>query len=125
MYPHITALMCAPCGSLDNEICWFESVGLGLTNGGQTPMGSYNARLRVIGQTGFPVPVVLDLTDEQLTVTTDSGRLADWNIAEIDISTRADGFHVEAEGEEILLNVTDSARFAVELGVVDFLSKAR
>ena len=88
-------------------------------------MGSFNARLRVIGQTGFPVPVVLDLTDEQLTVTTDSGRLANWNIAEIDISTRADGFHVEAEGEEILLNVTDSARFAVELGVVDFLSKAR
>jgi hypothetical protein len=88
-------------------------------------MGSFNARLRVIGQTGFPVPVVLDLTDEQLTVTTDSGRLADWNIAEIDISTRADGFYVEAEGEEILLNVTDSARFAAELGVVDFLSKAR
>ena len=54
---------------------WFTSVGLGLTNGGETPTGSFNARLRVIGQTGFPVPVVLDLTDEQLTVTTDSGRL--------------------------------------------------
>ncbi|MEE8374733.1 MAG: hypothetical protein V3S26_00240 [Acidimicrobiia bacterium] len=88
-------------------------------------MGSFDARLRVIGQTGFPVPVVLDLTDDHLTVTTDSGRLADWNIAEIDISTRADGFHVKAEGEEVLLNVNDSARFAVELGVVDFLSKAR
>jgi hypothetical protein len=34
---HMTALMDVPCGSLDSEICWFKSVGLGLTNGGQTP----------------------------------------------------------------------------------------
>jgi len=88
-------------------------------------MGSFEARLRVIGQSGFPLPVVVDLTDEQLTVTTDSGRIADWTLAEIDISARADGFLIEAEGEEVLLNVTDSNRFAVELGVVDFLSKAR
>ena len=79
-------------------------------------MGSFEARLRVIGQSGFPLPVVVDLTDEQLTVTTDSGRIADWTIAEIDISARGDGFLIEAEGEEVLLNVTDSNRFAVELG---------
>ena len=86
-------------------------------------MGSFDARLRVIGQTGFPLPVVVDLTDEHLTVSTDGGRLADWRIREIDISTRSDGFHIQAEGEEVLLNVTDSSRFAVELGVIDFLRK--
>lgn len=84
-------------------------------------MGSFDARLRLIGQSGFPLPVVVDLTDEQLVVRSNSGLVADWRIAEIDISTRADGFHIEAEGEEVLLNVTESDRFAIELGVVDFL----
>jgi len=120
--PAPTSTSATTCMLVAGPIGWFVLVGLGLTTE-DNPMGSFDARLRVIGQTGFPVPVVLDLTDEQLTVTTDSGRLADWNITEIDISTRADGFHVEAEGEEVVLNVSDSARFAVELGVIDFLSQ--
>lgn len=88
-------------------------------------MGSFDARLRVIGETGFPLPVVVDLTDEQLTVSTDAGPLADWRMSEIDIIARADGFYIEVEGEEVLLNVTDSSRFAVELAAVDFLNQAR
>ena len=84
-------------------------------------MGSFDARLRLIGQSGFPLPVVVDLTHEQLVVRSSSGLVADWQITEIDITTRPDGFHIEAEGEEVLLNVTESNRFAVELGVVDFL----
>jgi hypothetical protein len=44
-------------------------------------------------------------------------KVADWPLIDIRVVSRSDGFHVEAEGEEVVLNVTEADRFALELGV--------
>jgi hypothetical protein len=90
-------------------------VGLGLTSGGT--MTSFDARLRVIGQTGFPLVVEIDLTGKRMMVTAGESQLADWELEEIRIVALPDGFHIKAEGEEIILNLADKTRFAVEVGL--------
>lgn len=80
-------------------------------------MTSYDARLRLSGDTGLPLGVEIDLTDGRMKVRSGEGELANWNIDRIRVSAMQDGFHVRAEGEEVILNVTDDARFAIELGL--------
>ncbi len=80
-------------------------------------MTSFDARLRMLGQTGFPLGVEVDLTRERMIVTAGESQVADWSIEEIRISSLPDGFHIEAEGEEVILNVVDDARFAAEVGL--------
>lgn len=87
-------------------------------------MTSFDARLRLAGQLGFPLGVVVDLSDSDLTVKTDGNELATWSLDDISIFSESDGYHVRAEGEEVILNITDSARFAVELGTIDFLRRS-
>lgn len=71
-----------------------------------------------MSQPGFPLGVEVDLTGERMVVTSGGKELADWSLDEIRVLSRSDGFHIEAEGEEIVLNVTDGARFARELGIL-------
>ena len=78
-------------------------------------MASFDARLRLVGETGRPLGVVVDLTGKTMTVLIDDHPLATWSLDEIDISQSSDGFHVVAEGEEVVLNVNEKARFATEV----------
>ena len=78
---------------------------------------SFDARLRLIGQTGLPLGVEVDLTGDRMIVNTTDATVADWSLDEIRVSSLPDGFHVKAEGEEIVLNVTEKSRFAAELGL--------
>ncbi len=87
-------------------------------------MTSFDARLRLQGRIGFPLGVVVDLTEQSLRVRAGEKELANWTLDEIRIASEADGYHIVAEGEEVILNVTDSARFAVELGAIDFLRRS-
>lgn len=80
-------------------------------------MTSFDARLRLVSEPGFPLGVEIDLTGERMVVTAGGKELADWSMREIQILAESDGFHIEAEGEEIVLNVSDDARFAEELGL--------
>jgi len=80
-------------------------------------MTSFDARLRLNGDTGLPLGVEIDLTDGRMKVRSGNNELADWNTDRIRVSALQDGFHVRAEGEEVILNVTDDARFAIELGL--------
>lgn len=79
-------------------------------------MTSFDARLRVVGQSGLPLGVEVDLTGNHMIVTASGESIAEWVWDEIRISASPDGYHIRAEGEEIVLNVTDGARFAHELG---------
>ncbi|MGA7228667.1 MAG: hypothetical protein WA726_02670 [Acidimicrobiia bacterium] len=78
-------------------------------------MTSFDARLRLVGQPGFPLGVVVDLTGHRLTVMVDDNELASWSLDDIEISQGSDGFHIEAEGEEVVLNVNERIRFATEV----------
>ena len=80
-------------------------------------MTSFDARLRMLGQSGFPLGVELDLTNERMTVMSGDAEVADWALKEIQISSLPDGFHILAEGEEIILNVIDGEGFAALIGL--------
>ncbi|MFP4552935.1 MAG: hypothetical protein ACLFRT_03670 [Actinomycetota bacterium] len=80
-------------------------------------MSSYDARLQIEGESNGRTPVVVDLTDDRLTMSIGEQEIADWRQDELRIQALPDGFHIRAEGEAIVLDVTDEARFAVELGL--------
>ncbi|HEX6947709.1 MAG TPA: hypothetical protein VF246_10210 [Acidimicrobiia bacterium] len=80
-------------------------------------MASYDAKLRIEGTQDPPIHVVIDLTDDRMVVTAGDVEVADWSRDEIRIAALLDGFHVRAEGEEVVLDIRDDAKFAVELGL--------
>jgi hypothetical protein len=82
-------------------------------------MSSFDGRLRLLGRAGFPLGVEVDLSAERMIVTSGGTEVADWALEEIVIASRSDGFHIKAEGEEIVLNITDADRFATEVGLED------
>jgi hypothetical protein len=80
-------------------------------------MAVYDAQLRLEGAKDSPIHVVIDLTDDRLTMKSGEVEVADWPRNEIRVTPMLDGFHVRAEGDEIVLNVTDDAHFALDLGL--------
>jgi hypothetical protein len=80
-------------------------------------MAAYDAQLRLSGTDDAPISVVIDLTDERLTMMAGEIEVGDWAREQVRVSAMPDGFHVRAEGEEIILDVTDDARFALDLGL--------
>jgi hypothetical protein len=80
-------------------------------------MAVYDAQLRLDGTDEAPISVMIDLTDDRMTMRSGDIEVGDWARSEIRVSALPDGFHVRAEGEEIILDVTDDAHFALELGL--------
>jgi hypothetical protein len=80
-------------------------------------MTAYDARLQIEGEDSHPLPVVVDLTGNRLTMSINEQEVADWAKEEMRIQALPDGFHIRAEGEAVILDVTDDAQFALELGL--------
>ncbi|HET9204512.1 MAG TPA: hypothetical protein VFP67_15360 [Acidimicrobiia bacterium] len=80
-------------------------------------MTAYDAQLRLSGTDDAPISVVVDLTDDRLIMTAGDIEVGDWARDQVRVSAMPDGFHVRAEGEEIILDVTDDAHFAIDLGL--------
>lgn len=80
-------------------------------------MTAFQGRLRIDGEKEAPVRVEIDLTGDRLKLSTSGIEVADWARDDVRVTALADGFHVRAEGEMIVLDVTDDARFALELGL--------
>jgi hypothetical protein len=80
-------------------------------------MTAYDARLKIEGEDTGHTPVVVDLTEDRLTMSIGDQEVADWTREEMRVQAMPDGFHIRAEGEAIVLDVTDDARFALELGL--------
>jgi hypothetical protein len=60
---------------------------------------------------------VIDLTDDRLRMSAGGSEIGNWAMSEIRVNALPDGFHLRAEGEEVLLDVTEDAQFAVDLGL--------
>jgi HSP20 family molecular chaperone IbpA len=69
------------------------------------------------GDTERPMSVEIDLTDDRMRVTAGDIEVADWGRDEVRIQALQDGFHVRAEGEEVVLDIREDARFALEIGL--------
>lgn len=80
-------------------------------------MTAYDARLQIEGEETQPLPVVVDLTGDRLTMTLNDQEVADWAKEELRVQALPDGFHIRAQGEAIVLDVSDDAQFALDLGL--------
>lgn len=74
-------------------------------------MPSFDARLRLPGQTKIPVSVVVDISDERLKFTSGERSLGDWPLDQVSVVSLPDGFHLKLEDEEIVLTVSDPNTF--------------
>lgn len=79
-------------------------------------MSEYDALLHIAGD-DRPMRVEIDLTDERMRVTAGEVEVADWTRDEFRVQAMEDGFHLRAEGEEVVINLEEDARFALELGL--------
>lgn len=80
-------------------------------------MAAYDGKLRIEGEPAQPMDVTIDLTGERMKVMAGDVEVADWSRSEFRVRALTDGFHVRAEGEEVVLDVREDARFAIELGL--------
>lgn len=80
-------------------------------------MSSFEGQLRMSGDDQPPLIVEVDLTGDHMLLTAGEMEIADWEVEDLRVSALEDGFHITAEGEDVILEVADDARFAVELGL--------
>ena len=80
-------------------------------------MSTYDAKLLIEGEDTQATPVVVDLTGDRITLSIGEEEIADWSKDGMRIQALPDGFHIRAEGEAVVLDVTEDARFALELGM--------
>ena len=80
-------------------------------------MPTYEGSLRIPGDEGPPLAVMIDLVDGRLLMSAGDSEIGNWAMSEIRVNALPDGFHLRAEGEEVLLDITDDAQFAVDLGL--------
>ena len=73
--------------------------------------------LRTSTERDSAIEVVIDLTDERLRLRSGDASLADWSLNDIQVTAQGDGFHIRAEGEEVILDLRQDAEFAVALGL--------
>lgn len=80
-------------------------------------MAEYDGLLRIDGETAQPMNVTIDLTGDRMKVMAGEIEVADWSRDEFRVRALTDGFHVRAEGEEVVFDIREDARFAIELGL--------
>ncbi len=80
-------------------------------------MPEFHGSLRLPGDDGPPLDVVIDLTDSRLHMTAGDAEIGDWSMDEVRIAALPDGFHLRAEGEEAILEIREDAAFALALGL--------
>ncbi len=73
-------------------------------------MGQFSATLRVPGDNNA-LPATVDIGDGRLRVESGSHVIGNWALGEIDITQSPEGVHVTAEGEVLILEISESAAF--------------
>lgn len=80
-------------------------------------MSEFDGRLRLLGEKGAGVGIHIDLDDERLHVTSGEVEIGTWSLEDVMILAKEDGFHLRAEGEEVVITTDDDPGFAVAVGV--------
>lgn len=77
-------------------------------------MGSFSASLKTIGdREGLPATVNVD--NGRLSIDAGTASIGEWALDEIRLEPTPTGYRLAAEGEQLLLDMADSERFADEL----------
>jgi hypothetical protein len=77
-------------------------------------MGSFNASLRTLGdRRGLPATVTLD--HGRISIEAGDYAIGEWSLDEVHLEPTGSGYRMAAEGEQIILEIQDSANFEIEL----------
>ena len=80
-------------------------------------MDHFDGSLKLAGQDA-PVRVAIDLTDDQvMRITAEAIEIGEWTIGQLAVKALEDGFHMIAEGEELIIRTNNDPAFALALGV--------
>lgn len=82
-------------------------------------MSSYDARLGLPEQPQLPLPVRLVTTGDSITLHVGNALIADWPLDRVAITREKRGFRIVADGEDLIVDITDANRFAMEMGITD------
>jgi hypothetical protein len=79
-------------------------------------MGQFSASLKVPGDTSS-LPATVDIDDGRLRVASGDHEIGNWALVDIDLTPGPEGVHVSAEGEELILQFSESAAFEEAAGL--------
>ncbi len=82
-------------------------------------MSSYDARLGLPEQPQLPLPVRLVTTRDTITLHVGDALIADWPLERVSITREKRGFRIVADGEDLIVDMTEAHRFAMEMGLTD------
>jgi hypothetical protein len=74
-------------------------------------------RLRLVGSHEAPINVVVDLDAVTLSVSTMDVEIGSWSVAGLDVRALDDGFLIQVEDENVVINTEDDGAFARALGI--------
>ena len=79
-------------------------------------MGQFSASLKVPGDASS-LPATVDIDDGRLRVASGDHEIGNWALVDIDLTPGPEGVHVSAEGEELILQFSESAAFEEAAGL--------
>lgn len=82
-------------------------------------MSSYDAKLGLPEQPQLPLPVRVVTTGDNITLHVGDALIADWPLERVSITREKRGFRIVADGEDLIVDITEANRFATEMGITD------
>ncbi len=79
-------------------------------------MGQFSASLKVPGDTNS-LPATVDIDDGRLRVASGDHEIGNWALDDIDLTPGPEGVRVSAEGEELILQFSESEAFEAAAGI--------
>jgi hypothetical protein len=79
-------------------------------------MGQFSASLKVPGDTNS-LPATVDIDEGRLRVASGDHEIGNWALDDIDLTPGPEGVRVSAEGEELILQFSESAAFEEAAGI--------
>lgn len=80
-------------------------------------MAIFDGTLRTIDDPTNVISVTVEVAGDQLAIDAASGRIGVWAREEIRLKALDDGFHLQAEGDEVVLAIDQDAEFAIALNL--------
>lgn len=82
-------------------------------------MSSYDAKLGLPEQLQLPLPVRVVTTGGSIALYVGETLIAEWPLERVSITREQRGFRIVADGEDLIVDITEPNRFALEVGITD------
>ena len=80
-------------------------------------MAHFDGSLKLAGNDA-PVRVAIDLTDDHvIRISAEAIEIGEWTIGQLAVKALDDGFHMIADGEELIIRTDNDPAFALAMGI--------